>query len=81
MHRDDVRMIQGCQSMGLTGKAFREGRITLATRSQQLERDRTVQRLLPGTIDNAHAAAADEFEDFQLRKRGRDSGQFRNRRR
>ena len=35
---------------------------------QDLHGHQPVQFLLPGLVDRPHAAAAEEFEDFQLRK-------------
>ena len=65
---DDIRMVQPGQGAGLAGEALGKGRVAADLRRQNLYGDQAVQVLLPGFIDRAHAAAAEQFEDFQLWK-------------
>ena len=61
-------MVQPGQRLGFAGEAFGKARVVPDARRQDLERHDAVQLLLPRLIDRAHAAAADELEDFELRK-------------
>ena len=70
-HGDDVRMAQFPQHPRLPGKALREGRIAAQFRREDLQRDGAVERGLPHLVNEAHATLADEFQHFELRKRGR----------
>ena len=78
VERDDVRMIQPGQRLGLAGEPFGERRVLPDAGRQDLEGDQAVEFLLAGLIDGAHAALADQFQDFQL---GEERRQFRHRRR
>jgi len=69
-------MVESGQGLGLAGEALGEGRVAADTRRQNLERHDSFQFLLPGLIDHAHAAAADEVEQFEL---GEERRQLRGR--
>jgi hypothetical protein len=71
MHADDMRMAQPCQGAGLAGEALGEGRVAAGLRRQDLHRNQAVQTLLPRLVDRAHAAAAEKFDNLQLRELGR----------
>jgi hypothetical protein len=65
---DDVQMVELGQRARLLGEAFRKpGR--LANRCwQYFQGDKAVQLSLPSFVDGAHAAAADQCEQRELRK-------------
>ena len=65
---DDVRMIQRRERLRLVREALRKLRIVHPLRREQLQRDEAVERFLPRLVDDPHAAAAEAFEDFELRK-------------
>ena len=61
-------MIELRQRLGLAGEALGKRGIVADAGRQNFQRDDAVQLFLPRLIDRAHAALADEFEDFELRK-------------
>jgi hypothetical protein len=65
-------MIQGREGLGFTGEALGKLGVVDALRSEELEGDEAVQGLLPRFLNDAHAAAAEAFENFKLRKVGGD---------
>ena len=69
VERDDAGMVELGQRLGLAGEAFGKGRVVADARRQDFQGDDAVERLLPGFVDRAHAALADESQDFQLGKR------------
>ena len=58
VNRDDVRVIQRGQRVGLAGEALRKSRIPGALGREQLERDEPIQRTLPRLVHHTHPAAA-----------------------
>ena len=75
--RDDAGMIELRQRLGLAGEAFGKRGIVADAGRKNFQRDDAVELLLPRLIDRAHAAFADEFEDFELRKLRREFGDGR----
>src|ERR1035438_5686483 len=74
-------MVELRECLGFASKTFREGGVAADGGRENFERDEAIQFWLPGLVDGTHAALADEFKDFQLRKefsqllhRGRDEG-------
>ena len=66
---------------GLAGEPLGEGRVLADPRREDLQRHQPVEPLLPGLVDHAHPAAADQFQDLQvgekrgqLGRRGRGTG-------
>ena len=78
VHGHDVRMIEQRQGAGLAGEPFGKRRVVGDGGSEDLQGHRAAQLLLPGLVDDPHAAAANQVQDFQLGKLG---GQFGRRRR
>jgi hypothetical protein len=73
--RHDARMVQLRQRLGFAGEAFGERRIVADAGRQNFQRHDAIELFLARFVNRAHAAFADEFEDFQLRKQ---RGQFRH---
>jgi hypothetical protein len=61
-------MIQLCQCPGFTGEPFRKCRIIADPGRKNLQRNDAIELFLSGFVDRTHAALADEFQDFELRK-------------
>ena len=61
-------MIELGQRLGFAGEAFGKRGIPADAGRKNLQGHNAVQLLLPGLIDRAHAALADEFQNFQLGK-------------
>ena len=61
-------MIQAGQRPGFAGETFGKRRVLSGFRWNDLQSHDTVKIFLAGFIDAAHAAAAEEFKDFKLRK-------------
>ena len=78
MHGDDVRMVQAGQGAGFAVEPLGKAGVACCGRRQDLQRHQPVQGRLPGLIDRAHAALADELKDFEL---GEQLGDLRHRRR
>ncbi len=75
MHPDDVRVIERGERMGLFFKPGRKLRIIGPLRCEQFQCHEPVQGLLPCLVNDAHAAASEAFEDFELREvRGKFPG-------
>ena len=70
-------MIELRQRLGFAGEALGKRRIVTNAGRKNFQRDDAVQLFLPRLIDRAHAAFADEFEDFELRKLRREFGDGR----
>ena len=75
---DDAGMIELGERLSLAGEAGGKGRFLADAGREDFQRDNAVQFYLPGLVNGAHAALADEFEDFELRKQ---FGDVRNGRR
>jgi len=71
---DDVRMIELGERAGFTGEALGERRIAAPLGGQHLEGDESIELRLPGLVDSAHAALAEQAEDFQVREVRRQLG-------
>ena len=70
-------MIQLGQRLGFAGETFGKRGIIADAGRENLQRDDAVQLFLARLVNRAHAAFADEFEDFQLRKQRREFGNGR----
>jgi len=64
--RDDIRVVEPGQNPGLAVEAFGECGIGGQRLRQELERNQAVEPRLAGLEDDAHAALADDFQDFEL---------------
>ena len=67
-------MVQPGQRLGFAREPFGELAVPILFLGQDFERDEAVQARLPRLVHHAHAAAAEAFEDFQLREQRRDFG-------
>lgn len=70
MDHDDIRMIEAGEDAGFAHEALREVRISAEFFGEKLEGDFAAEMELARFIDEAHAAAADEFENLELREDG-----------
>ena len=68
VHGDDVRMAQSSQGLGFAQEALGETRVGPFVRSEDLQRHQAVELRLARLVNDTHAAAAQAFEDFQLRE-------------
>src|SRR5262249_42738567 len=66
--RDDVRVLQARQRAGFTDKTLGEGRVVAGLVRQDLQGHEAVELDLPRLVDRAHAAVADQPDDFELRE-------------
>ena len=66
MDGNDVRVTEGGEGFGFGGEAGGEGWVGGAFRGEEFEGDEPVEGTLSGFEDDAHAAAAEAFEDFEL---------------
>ena len=64
MNHSDVRMLERRRGTRLVEKPLAAGRIVNELGWQDLERDLAPEIHVDGTVDDAHAAAADLFDDF-----------------
>ena len=71
-------MVQAGQGAGFAVEPLGKARVAGRRRRQDLQRHQPVQARLARLIDGAHAALADELEDFEL---GKQLGDVRDRRR
>ena len=69
VQRNDARMIELGQRLGLASEALRKGRIAADAGRENLEGDDAVERLLPGFVDSPHATLANEAENIQFGER------------
>ena len=53
---------------GLPGEPLGKGRVLADLRREDLQRHQPVKPLLPGLVDHAHAAPADQLQDLQVGK-------------
>ena len=81
MHGHDVRVVQPRQRLGLAREPLGELRVRSLLRREDLQRHQPVQLRLARLIDHPHPAAAEAFEDFQLREVLGDLLRFGRRRR
>jgi hypothetical protein len=65
--RDDVRVLEFAEHAGFAGETFFKRRITAQFGREDFEGDRAVEFRLARLIDVAHAAVADEPDDFTRR--------------
>ncbi len=65
-------MIELRQRLGLARETFGKRRVLADAGREDFQSDDAIQLFLPRFIDRAHAAFADEFENFQLRKQRRE---------
>src|SRR5262245_44924844 len=65
---DDVGMVEPGQRLGFTGKAIGKRAIATNAGRENLQRDDPVQFLLPRLVNRAHATAADQSDDLELRE-------------
>ncbi len=73
MHGHNVGMVQTRQGAGLAVEPFGKAGIAGDRRWQYLQGNETVQGWLARLVNRAHAALADEAEDFEL---GKELGDF-----
>ena len=73
MDGDDVGVAQAGQRTGFAVEPLGKPRVTGCGRGQDLQRHQPVQGRLARFIDSAHAALADEAEDFKV---GKELGQL-----
>jgi len=67
---DNVGVVEGGEGAGFASEAFGELGVVDAFGGEELEGDEAVEGFLPGLVNDAHAAAAEEFEDLELGKVG-----------
>ena len=70
-------MIQLGERLGFAREASGECGIMADAGRKNFERDKAIQFLLPRLVNRAHAAFADEFQDFELREQRRQFGDGR----
>ncbi len=68
MDGDDARVVELGQRLGFAGEPFGKRGVVSNSGGQNLERHDSVEFFLPGFIHRPHAAAADQFDDFELGK-------------
>ena len=68
VHGDDVGVVQPGQRLGFALEALGEAGFGDLLRRQDLQGDDPVELGLAGLVNDAHAAAAEAFEDFELGK-------------
>ena len=68
IQRHDAGMIQFCQRLGFAGEASGKRGVAADAGRKNFQGDNPVQFLLADFIDRAHAALADEFQNFELRE-------------
>jgi hypothetical protein len=73
----DARMIEFGQGLGFPSEAFGKGGMLLGFHRQDFQGHDSIQTRLAGFIDHAHAAHAEQFDDFQLRELRRQLGRVR----
>ena len=66
--RHNVRMAEHGHRPGFAGKTFGEGRVAGDRGREDLQRHEPIEAFLPGLVDHAHPALADELQDLQLRE-------------
>ena len=59
---------------GLAGEPLGKGRVLADLRREDFQRHQPIEPFLPGLVDHAHAAAAHQFQDLQVREMGRQLG-------
>ena len=62
IHRDDVRMIELCQCMGLPFEAFRKSLFVPMHLGQQFDGHGAVQAALHRLVNSAHSSPVDELQ-------------------
>src|SRR5688500_2906569 len=67
-------MIQPGQRSRLARESFREGRLAADLGWKNLQGHATIERLLPGEVNRAHAALAEELFNLQQREQRRQLG-------
>jgi hypothetical protein len=77
---DDVRVAEAGEGLGFAGEAVGKAWVGDALGREEFKGDEAVEGLLPGLVNDAHAAAANEFQDFELREGGGHRFQSRRRR-
>jgi hypothetical protein len=65
-------MVEPGQGLSFPAEPFGKVRLSLLIRRQNLQRNEPIESRLAGFINNAHAAPAEAFKDFQLRETLRD---------
>ena len=76
VNADDVRVAEFREGAGFAGEAAGEIQVAARPRRENFQRDETVERRLARLVNRAHAALADEFNDFEL---GKQLGEIGNR--
>src|SRR6202012_6289376 len=70
VERDDIGVVQPSEGTGFAGEAFGESGVSPGVWRKNFQRHDPVELFLTGFIDGTHAAATNQFDDFQLRKLG-----------
>ncbi len=78
VYGNNVRMAEHSHGAGFAGEAVGEGWIFADRGREDFQRHEAVEPLLARLVDDAHPAAADQRQDFQVRKK---RGQLLRRRR
>lgn len=78
--RDDARMIEPCGRLRLAAEPGEIGLAREIATEQHLDRNGSAQAPLHGTVDDAHAAAADLGEQFIVTKGRRQQRHARHER-
>ncbi len=67
-------MVEHGHRPGLAGKPLGKGRVVADPRREDFQRHQPVEPLLPGLIDHAHAAPAQQFQNLQVGEMGSQLG-------
>jgi hypothetical protein len=61
-------MLEACEGLSFPGEPLYEGGIRGEAWGHDLESGQPIESALPDAVDPAHAAAADQFENGELRQ-------------
>jgi hypothetical protein len=74
----DVRVIELCQRASLSQEAISESGIALDIARQNFHGDKPVEVWVASFVDSTHSAAADQFQNHQIRKQSIHLVRFRS---
>ena len=66
IHRNDIGVVKTGGGLGLVAETIDLARIQNRSNGQQFDRDGSLQRNLPGAIDDTHAPAPDQFLETKI---------------